>query len=224
MLLQRSVIRSGLWVLPISGVIWIIGSPLRGDLPDPNVSAVSFMTAIAAPSFFWGVCINLGGLLLATFGFIALWAYLTESNSSRVALGGMLLTVLGQEMILSFYGIFLLVLPLLGRMYTQNGIGADVSVAVLTNPSFVVVYLLSGLAYVSGSLLLSVALWQGTSFPKWVAVCFSLSSVVLCAGPLLQVPVPLSNVLGSLLLIASGGWIAWRAKGIHFSILIKGIT
>lgn len=210
--LQRSIIRASLWILPVSGVLWIIGSPLRGDLPDPASSADAFMTAIAAPTFIWGVCINLVGLCLVTFGFMALFAYLTESEPSRAALGGMLLTVLGQEMILSFYGIFVLVLPRLGQMQTVGSMQADVSVAVLTNPIFAAIYVVGGLAYVAGSILFGVVLFRRALHPKWVAVCFSLSGFVLCAGPVFQVSVPISNVLGSLLLIVSGGWIASNAK------------
>ncbi len=205
---RPSVIHSGLWILPISGVIWIIGSPLRGDLPDPTVSAVAFTTAIAAPSFLWGVWTNLTGLFLATFGFIALAAYLTEDNPSRAALGGMLLTVLGQETMLSFYGIFVFVLPPIGQMSTLGTMQADVSIAVLTSPGLVTIYIVGGLGYVAGSILFSVAMWRRTSLPKWVPLCFSLSGSVLCAGPVVQAPVPVSNVLGSLLLIASSGWIA----------------
>jgi hypothetical protein len=212
MRLQLSVIRLGLWILPVCGVIWIIGSPLRGDLPDPTASADTFVSAIAAPSYIWGVCINLVGLFLATFGFIALYAHLTESNPSRAALGGMLLAVLGQEMILTFYGIFILVLPRLGQMQTLGSMQVDVSVALLTSPTFVTIYVVGGLAYIAGSILFTVDMLRRNSHPKWVAVCFSLSGFVLCVGPVLQVPVPTSNVLGSILLIASSGWIAWRAK------------
>jgi hypothetical protein len=210
--IQPSVIRAGLWILPVSGIIWIVGSPLRGDLPDPNSSAVAFAAAISAPSFLWGVCVNLVGLFLATFGFMALYAYLTESNPSKLALGGMVLTVLGQEMTLSFYGIFLLVLPRLGQIHALGSMQADVSVAVLTNPGFVALYIVSGLAYVAGSILFSVVMVRRASHPKWVAVCFSLSGFVLCAAPVFQVPVPISNVLGAVLLIASSGWIAWTTK------------
>jgi hypothetical protein len=210
--LQLSLIRWGLSALPISGVIWIVGSPLRGELPDPATNAPAFMAAIATPQFTWGVCINLAGLLLVTFGFLALFALLTANSPRGVALSGMLLTLLGQEMILSFYGLFLFACPLLGHLYTLGKVPADAGSTLLTNPVFVVIYIFGGLAYMIGSFLFSVALWQGRAFPKWVAVCFTLSGVVLCAGPVVQVSVPVSNILGSVLLVASGGWIAWHSR------------
>jgi hypothetical protein len=210
--LLPSAIRPGLWILPISGVLWIIGSPLRGNFPEPTTDPAGFAAALVAPSYILGVYINLLGLFLSTFGFIALWAHLKESNPGRAALAGMVLTILGQEMILSLYGIFVFVFPCIGGLHSLNGLRAVLAIELLTHPGFVVVYIVSGLAYVTGSILSGVVMVRRVAYPVWVAVCFALSALVLCWAPAFRVPVPLSNVVGSLLLIASGGWIAWRAK------------
>ncbi len=210
---SSSLVRWGLWTLPVSGVIYVAGYLVNRGLPNPAAGAVACMTAFGAPEFACGSLINLAGLLLNPFGFVALYAYLVGAGPSRAAVGGLILNVLGLAMSLVGYGVIVFDLTLLGQLYTQGKAPAVVGFAVATNPVFVGFMLLAGLVYVIGSLLFSVALWRGQASPKWVAVAFTLSAVFLCFGPFMPVPAPWADLLGAVLLVASGGWIAQVGSG-----------
>jgi hypothetical protein len=208
---RPSLTRCGLWTLPISGVMFVAGYLLNGALPDPAAGAAACMTAFGAPTFAWGAFVNLAGMLLNPCGFGALFADLSAAGTSRTAAGGMILSVLGLEVVLAGYGVVVFDLPLLGRRYVQGRDPADLGFAVATDPVLIGVLILGGLLYLVGSLLFSVALWRRTALPKWVAIGFTLSAFFLCFGPLLPLPALTAGILGSALLTASGGWVALRA-------------
>jgi hypothetical protein len=212
MQLQSSLIRCGLWTLPISGAIFIIGYLINGALPNPEAGPVAYMTAFGAPKFFVGAFINLIGMLLNPFGFFALYIYLTTSSYSRTALSGMILNILGLEITLAGYGVILFDLPFLGQLVIQGKAPVQAGFAVATNPIFVGILVLAGFIYLLGSIFFSIAIWKSVKFPKWVAVGFTLSAFFLCFGPLLPVPALWAGLLGALLLTGTGGRIAWQTR------------
>ncbi len=63
---------------------------------------------------------------------------------------------------------------------------------------------LAGLLYFIGFILFGVAIWRSETLPKWAGV------ILAVAGLVLAVPanIPGSNVLGTVLLIIAGGWLA----------------
>jgi hypothetical protein len=69
MQLNVSLTRWGLWTLPISGCMFIVGYVLNGALPNPTDGAVACMAAFGTPRFALGAFINLAGMLLNPFGF-----------------------------------------------------------------------------------------------------------------------------------------------------------
>jgi hypothetical protein len=209
---RTSLMRWGLWTLPVSGLMFITGYLINGALPNPETGAAACMSIYGASNFAVGAFINMAGMLLNPFGFFALYAFLTARGPSRAAAGGMILNVLGLAMTLVGYGIIVLDLPLLGRLYVQGKLSAEPGFAAATNPVFAGELVLSGLIYLVGSFLFSTAMWRDKALPKWVAVCFTLSALFLCFGPLLPVPALWAGLLGSVLLAVSGGGIVWRTR------------
>ena len=85
--------RWGLWTLPISGLLFISGLLLNGALPDAAKGAEFCLTAFGSPNFSIGALINLFGLLLNPFGFIALYLYLIRQGRNRTADIGIFLLI-----------------------------------------------------------------------------------------------------------------------------------
>ncbi len=205
------LIRLGLWMLPISGLAFTIGYLINGALPNPSAGAAFCMATYGTPRFAWGAYVNLGGMLLSTFGFFALFAHLTSRGPSRPALSGMISSVLGLELTLVGYGVIAFGLPLLGRLVLEAELPARQVFTVATNPLLLLVLLVASCFYFAGSVLFSVALWRNRLFPKAVALGMSLAAFFLAFNPLLPMPALWGGVLGALLLLASTGWIAWHA-------------
>lgn len=212
---RSSLVRWGLWTLPVSGVAFIAGYLINGALPDPAAGAAACMTAFGAPAFAWGALVNLAGMLLNPFGFFALFADIGARAPSRAATGAMIASVLGVAMVLAGYGVIAFDLPLLGRLARQGLAPAELGLVVATSPLLVGFMLLAGLAYSLGSLLFAVALWRGRLSPGWVAVALTLSALLLCFGPPLPGPALWPGLLGAALLAVSGGWIARHECQMH---------
>lgn len=204
--------RWGLWTLPISGLLFISGLLLNGALPDAAKGAEFCLTTFGSPNFSIGALINLFGLLLNPFGFIALYLYLIRQGRNRTADIGIFLLIFSLGMTLSSYGVIAFDLPKMGQLYLQGKASAELGFTIYTNNIFLSVIILGQFLYLIGFVFFSVVLWRNKDFPKWVSINWSLSAFFLCFGPMLPLSALLAGIIGAILLFISGGYIALKAK------------
>lgn len=207
-----SNLRWGLWTLPASGFIFIIGYLFNGAVPNAANGAAFCMTAFGSPNFLIGALVNLFGLLLNPFGFIALYLHLTKGSRNRAADNGIIFLIFSLGMILTGYGVIAFDLPKLGQLYLQGKTSAELGFSIYTNNIFLIVIIIGQLLYLIGSVFFSVVFWQSKNYPKWISISWVLSAFFLCFGPILPLPALWAGILGAILLLISGGWIALKVK------------
>jgi hypothetical protein len=205
--------RWGLWTLPVSGFIFTAGYLFNGAVPNAVNGAAVCMTAFGSPNFSLGALINLFGLLLNPFGFIALYLQLTQESRNRTADIGIILLIFSLGMTLTGYGVIAIDLPKLGQLYLQDKASAELGFSIYSNNIFLSIIIIGQLLYLIGSGFFSVVLWQSKNYSKLISISWVMSAFFLCFGPMLPLPALWAGILGAILLSISGGWIALKAKG-----------
>jgi hypothetical protein len=201
-------IRLGLLGLPLAGLLatWatIAGSTFF-DFPDVGVDAGEAAQAYNSLDYFLSQFAGyVLGLSLLTLGIFALTIYLAEVRGERWVLGAMVLSILGTGLLLSIYGLRTYAVPALGGAYLsgqQNAIEmANVIFGYPTASIFYVAFLL----YSAGFILFGFAVWGSGILPRWAGVLLAIHA------PLFSGPLPdLFSIVGALMLLVSGGWLAF---------------
>ena len=200
-------VRLGLLTLPLAGLlaVWatIAGSTVF-DFPDTAVDPEEAARAYDSLGYFFSQFAGFViGLTLLTLGVFALTVYLAEVRRERWVLGATVLSVLGTGLLLSIYGLRTYAVPALGGAYLggrQNAI--DMANIIFGYPTATVFYV-AFLLYSAGFILFGFAVWGSGTLPKWAGALLAIHA------PLLSGPLPdLFSVLGALLLLVGGGWVA----------------
>ena len=206
---NASPIRLGILALPLSGLLVLVGALFGfSNVPEPSDDPVTAARGVTNTGI---LVANFAGTILATtlliFGVIALYAYLANVRGRSWALGGMVFSIVGIGLELPAFGVDIYTFPVLGRMYLNGQLSAfvEISKALLTNPVEDISFVLGSLLFLSvGFVLFGVAVWRSGILPKWAAVALAPSAFLITAPPELWVV----EVVGALLLIVGGGWIA----------------
>lgn len=202
-----SILR-GVSALPIAGLLWIATILLRGPVPDPSGDAATFAQTVASTSYLAAWLGITAALVLVLFGVFALYAYFAGSGVHRLAFAAMVSSIAGAALVLPLFGIFGFAYPALGEAYLEGQTGVvDVAAAIFAGPLILLYATVSGLLYSAGLVAFGVAIWRSRTLPKWSAVPFALSA------PLLAFPLTFAlEILGAILLAASGAAIAWSVR------------
>jgi hypothetical protein len=205
-----TLIRLGIIALPLAGLLSLVGT--LGDLgsPDPDVDPRGAAQAVSTTGYFVTQFVgNVLAVTLAIFGVIALFAYLASTRMGRLAFWAMVLNILGLCLLLSFLGIPTYAIPAIGQAYLSGQQNAIQVADAIFSGKLSVIISLSNLLFFIGFVLFGVAIWRSETLPKWAG------GLLVIAGLFLAVPadIPVASILGSLLLVIAGGWIAlsvWR--------------
>jgi hypothetical protein len=160
-------IRVGILALPLYGLLTFWGTFTHEPNRDTNIEAyahyISSSTYLAQH-----LLGSILGTILAIFGVIALAAYLANGRAGRLALVAMVLSVAGNCLILTFFGVSTIVSPVIGQAYLEGQQGVvGVNEAIFSSA---LVPLISGpglLLYLVSNILIGVAVWRSRTLPKW---------------------------------------------------------
>ncbi len=204
---MQNRIRLGVLALPVSGLLGLVATLIPGVWINPSVDPEGFARASAGTGLGNMLGIPAGVLLL--IGVQALYLFLAGTSADRWALGGLLLMFAGMGLFLPFLGIFAFAAPVLGRHYL-NGDSSAVSVitesTTISNPSAFIFGGAAVLLLVISSVFFAIAIWRSHRLPRWSGILYAVAAP-LWVDPLYNYQ-PIIALLGSLLLLASGGWIA----------------
>ena len=200
-------IRAGLLALPLYGLLtfWatFTHEPDRQNQVEAYARYISTSTYLAQH-----LLGSILGTILAIFGLIALAAYLANGRTGRLALLAMVLSVAGNCLILTIFGFSTIISPVIGRLYLEGQPGAmEVNEAIFTSPAFVFLVIPGLLFFLVGTILFGVAIWRSGTLPSWAGALFAPTGLLMAAG----LQIGWSQTLGSALVVAAGGWIAWTA-------------
>jgi hypothetical protein len=190
--------------LPVYGVLTLWTTFIHQ--PNPNANFEVYARYVSATNYvvdhLFG---SILGVMLAIFGAVALGVYLSSRLS---ALLGMVLSIAGNALTLTIFGMSTFATPAIGRAYLagQRSI-IEVNQDILGTP-VIVTALVSGLLYTVGTILLGVAVWRSATLPNWAGVLYAPTGLLIS---ILGLAIGWTQTLGSILIIVGGGWIAWSA-------------
>lgn len=207
-------IKAGLVALPVYGLLtaWSSLTPQPDQNTDPEAWAQFVSTQSYLVSHLVG---SVGGTILAIFAIFALGVYLAPTRAGRLALAAMVVTVLGQALLLVPAVISTFATPAIGQAYLS---GQQDVMQVQFSDTLTFTFLLGLLLALVGSLLLGVAMWRSNALPRGAAVLWIIANIIFY---LLGVVIGMATInatlptqsIGALLIAISGGWIAWSAFG-----------
>jgi multisubunit Na+/H+ antiporter MnhC subunit len=158
------------------------------------------------------------GTIFGIFGSIALGAYLTRSRAGRMGLVGMVITVLGYSLFLTWGGVSTFATPQEGQAYLaglEEYHQLPPTLANTLQSATIVVSVVLGFA---GNVLLGVAVWRSRILPKWAGALWAFAPVLMYIFGLVYAmtigaqATPPTVPAGAVLLVISGAWIAaWSA-------------
>jgi hypothetical protein len=199
-----SLVRLGLLALPLAGLLALVGLYSTFKLGPGGILASGDNRAIVSSGYFLSVFLgNVLALTILIFGVIALYAYLANSSERALALGAMISSIVGIALLLSRVGVFAYTIPALSRSFL-NGNPESIRILdyIFAGPVGTI-ETISGLFYTAGFILFGVAIWRSGGLPKWAGV------LVAVHAPLISGPFSvLGSVVGALLALVGGGWIA----------------
>jgi multisubunit Na+/H+ antiporter MnhC subunit len=174
--------------------------------PDPNTDFEAYARYVSTTNYLVDHLFgSILGVTLAIFGAVALGVYL---SSRRSALTAMVLSVAGNALILTIFGMSTFATPAVGRAYLEGQQNVvELNQDILGLP-LILTALMGGLLYSTGTILFGIAVWRSVTLPKWAGVLYAPTGLLISILGLIQGQ---AQTLGSLLLIIGGGWIAWSA-------------
>ena len=207
--------------------VGLLGLPLYGALtfwssfdpqPDPGTRYEAWARFVTTDHYVLGhVLGSILGLIFAIFGTFALGAYLTRSRAGRLGLAAMVITVLGGTLFLPAMGVSTFAVPEEGQAYLAGIEGYRNLPDIFADTMFALTSLLVILLGFVGNVLLGVAVWRSGTLPKWAGVLWAAAAVfmyplgIVYAAVILGVQsTPPTVLLGALLLVISGVWMALR--------------
>lgn len=202
-------IRLGLFALPLYGVLTFWSS--LDPQPDPNTHYEAWSRYVTIDHYvLTHVFGSILGLILAIFGTFALGAFLTRSRAARLGLVAMVITVLGSALFLPGMGVSTFSAPEEGQAYLAGIEG----LAELPTSSADIAFTATSLLVV---VLLGVAVWRSGTLPKWAGALWAAAPVfmyplgLVYAATIGPASTPPTVLVGAVLVVVGGGWIAFRA-------------
>lgn len=205
-------IRTGLLTLPLYGLLtfWSTLDPQPDQSKDPEAWARFVSTPSYLVSHLFG---SIAGTIFAILGIFALGAYLANSRAGRLGMVAMVTTVLGQALFLVIGGISTFATPAIGRAYLEG----TKAVMQVEFPSAMMLTFLAGiLLALVGNVLMGLAIWRSGTLPRWAGIIWIVSAVMfyvlgVVLGQATTGASLVTQPIASLLIVASGGWIAFSA-------------
>lgn len=173
-------VRTGILFLLASGVFSTIGLPLRGPivLPEDDPALWARVALMDTHDLAWALL--LPSLVIQCFGFLALYAYVADTQQDGIAFWGAMLSIAGNGLFLPFAGILAFVDPAIAQLYQAGDTGVlAVASAGVQAPLSGALLALSGLLLLAGSILVSLLLWRSPLLPTWTALPYFYHALAL---------------------------------------------
>jgi hypothetical protein len=206
MLLRNTarLIRFGVLALPLAGFLALVGLYGALQLGSGGILATGDNQAIVSTGYFVSVFVgNVLALTVLIFGVVALYAYLANSRQRALAVGAMISSIFGIALTLSAVGVNAYAVPALSRSFL-NGSPESITILdyVFAGP-LGTISTLAFLLYSAGFILFGGAIWRSGELPRWAG------GLVAVHAPLISGPFSVvGSVVGVLLALVGGGWIA----------------
>ena len=197
-------IRTGMVMFVVSGMLTIAGLALRGPNPvdGHGLDATAFVAVSLAPTHNFTWTFLLLNLTVQIFAWLALWAYLRETDQEPIAFWGMVLSIIGNGLFLPIAGIIALTAPMVAQLY-QTGTPEALTIAdsAIFGPLALPFLIMSAFALFFGAGLTALAIWRSATLPSWAAPLYFVHG--LCLTFFAQVHYALEFSGGPLLFVSA---------------------
>src|ERR671921_2745369 len=205
--------------------IGLLGLPLYGALtlwsslsaqPDPDTQLRAWARYVTTTEYVIGHLLgSILGLIFLIFGVFALSAYLAASRAGRMGLWAMVLTVLGSALFLPLQGVTTFSAPEEGQAVLAGLEEFEALPPIFANTVFGLTGLVVIVLGFVGHVLLGVAVWRSGRLPKWAGALWAAAHVLMYlslvyAATIGPASTPPTVLVGAVLVVISGTWIAWR--------------
>jgi len=164
-------VRAGLWGLPGYGLLTFFTT--LDPQPDPARHYDAWARYVTTDTYVLAHVLGSAlGLVLATFGTVALGAYLARTRSGRLAMGSMVMTVVGLLLFLLGMGVSAFAAPMQGQAHLAGLELDDLPESFAGTVQSMVGLVMVVLLFV-GNVLLGVAVWRSRALPRGPAPCGS---------------------------------------------------
>ena len=204
--------------------VGLLGLPLYGALtfwssldpqPDPDTHYEVWARFVTTEHYVLTHVFGTGlGLLLVIFGAFALGTWLSASQSGRLGLVAMVLTIAGSGLFLLLTGVSAFTVPWEGQAYLAGIQGLSELPPSFADRLFGILFLVAILLPFIGHVLLGVAVWRSGVLPKWSGALWIAAQVLMYVlGLAYAVAVGVQSTpptvpIGALLAVAGGAWMA----------------
>jgi hypothetical protein len=194
----------GVLALPLAGLLALVGLYSTFQLGPGGILASGDNRAIVSAGYFLSVFLgNVLALTFLIFGVMALYAYLADLGLRALALGAMILSIFGIALTLPAVGVNAYAIPALSRSFLSGNTESIRILDYMFAGPIGMVSTLIFLLYSAGFILFGVAIWRSGTLPRWPGV------LVAAHAPLISWSFSVvGTVLGALLAVVGGGWIA----------------
>ena len=202
--------RISLLMLPLAGLLAVVGLAMRGPFGNPSVNPSAFAQSAASAGFASGWVIILLGTLVRLYSLMVLYSLLAQNRAGWLVFSGMLLSFISEALFLSLTGFLAFAAPVAAKLLLQGDahMQSVLMAGFFSGPVLSLLYP-SGLIGTIGSIFFGIAIWR-SDLPMWAGVMYSLTTPLLAFAPAFSYPL---EFLGGLLLLASTTGIAaasWR--------------
>ena len=205
--------------------IGLLGLPLYGALtfgssidpqPDPSTHYEAWSRFVTTDHYVLShVFGSILGLIFAIFGTFALGVYLANGRAGRLGLVAMIVTVFGAALFLPLMGVSTFSAPEEGQAYLAGIEGlSDLPTSFADTVMTASTMLFVALMFV-GNVLLGVAVWRSGTLPRWAGLLWAAAPVSMYPLGLVYAmtigtqSTPPTVLVGALLMVTSGAWMAW---------------
>jgi hypothetical protein len=204
----------GLLGLPLYGVLTFFSS--LDPQPDPNTDYEAWAYYVSTTYYVLKhLFASILGIVFALFGTIALGAYLSRSRAGGLGLVAMVITVFGYALFLTVMGVATFAAPGEGQAYVAGDYEfAEIAASGFAVTAQTLTILLFTVLLLVGNGLLGVAIWRSGTLPRWAGPLWAAGAVLmLLLGQVVALfftgSTPVTVLVGAVLLVISGGWMAW---------------
>ncbi|MBI4200926.1 MAG: hypothetical protein HY531_01390 [Chloroflexi bacterium] len=199
---------AGLVILALSGLVFLVAIPVRGDFIDPGKDMQGFAASAVSGRFLVAWLAIGGGGVLELYGLAVLYSAMQGSTGAAWGQWGLPLAAFGTVLLVGIAAALALTAPTIGELYLQGETQVtEVAIEMFQSSVGLTLLIASGLAYIVGSLIAGIGIWRWEPLMRWAAIPFVLQSVLLTAASGYSLPL---EMFGALLLAGSGGWMAYR--------------
>jgi hypothetical protein len=198
-------VRLGILALPVGAVLILTGTVIYGRGPESLDDLRAYAEIASSSRTAISNLLTSIGQLLVIFGFVALYACMSNSRAERWAFFAMVLCVPGIASSFAYWAGTSGLEAVAAEQYLEGQRAVLEEWVDLFDWSSLFLLILNPGLFSIGLILFGVAIWRSQTLPQGAAILWLAVILFLLATPLAW----LAPIVSFLLLTIAGGWIAW---------------